>query len=143
MFLQRMAKSYELVLFGDQEKGFIEEVAMGLDPNMMMFSGHLGRESTIARNGRYIKDFSYLGRPLKEVVYIDFTTESVPFHTENCIVLPEFDGDPNDRALYDILPFLERKWRILVLDLFGGADMAQKPSDVRNEIKLYGNEGTA
>lgn len=37
VFLQRMSKSYECVIFGDQEKGFIEEIGMALDPNMQMF----------------------------------------------------------------------------------------------------------
>ena len=34
VFLSQMSQSYELVLFGDTERGFIEEVAMALDPNM-------------------------------------------------------------------------------------------------------------
>ena len=105
-----MAGNYEVVLFGDQERSFIEEVAQALDPNQMTFGGILGRESTIVENQKYIKDFSYLGRPIKEVIYIDFTDEMVPYHKTNCIVLPEFDGDMNDRALYEILPFLKRKY---------------------------------
>jgi len=36
MFLQRLARSYELVLFGDQEQGFIMEIAEALDPSQMM-----------------------------------------------------------------------------------------------------------
>ena len=80
VFLSQMSQSYELVLFGDTERGFIEEVAMALDPNMQTFSGILGRESTIVKNGKYVKDFSYLGRPVKEVVYLGFTKDTVPFH---------------------------------------------------------------
>ena len=104
-----MSQNYELVLFGDQERSFIEEIAMALDPNMQTFSGILGRECTIVRDGRYIKDFSYLGRPIKEVIYLDFAKDTAPFHQENVIVLPEFDGDLNDRSLYEIIPFLKRK----------------------------------
>jgi len=43
--------------------------------------------------------------------------------------LPEWNGDMDDRALYDILPFLD--------------SMAQKPGDVRDEIRKYGNTNTA
>ena len=32
VFLKEMSQSYELVLFGDQERSFIEEVGMALDP---------------------------------------------------------------------------------------------------------------
>lgn len=107
----------------------IEEIAMALDPNMQTFQGILGRECTIVKNGKYVKDFSYLGRPVKEVVYLDFTNETVPFHQDNVIVLPEFDGSTEDRALYDIMPFLKH--------------LAQVRGDVRDEIRLYGQDTTA
>ena len=109
MFLQRLGRNFEVVLFGDQEKQFIEEIAMALDPNFMIFQGHLGRESTIVKDGKYIKDFSYLGRPLKDVIYIDFDKDMAPYHTGNTIILPEFTGDMDDRSLYDIIPFLDCK----------------------------------
>ena len=32
VFLQRMARNYELVIFGDQEQGFIMEICEALDP---------------------------------------------------------------------------------------------------------------
>ena len=75
----------------------------------MIIAGRIGREGTMLRNGTYIKDFSYLGRPVKEVVYIDFTDDVVPYHEENTILLPEWTGEADDRALYDIIPFLESK----------------------------------
>lgn len=74
-----------------------------------MIMGRLGRESTVVKNGRYVKDFSYLGRPIKEVVYIDFTSDNVPFHRDNAIVIPHWSGDKDDRELYDLIPFLESK----------------------------------
>ena len=129
MFLNRMKNNYEIVLFGEQEQGFIHEVADGLDPNQMFIQGRLGRESTIVKNQRYVKDFSYLGRPASEIVYLDFTEDSVPFHAENLIKLPMWDGDADDRELYEIIPFLDH--------------IAQKPGDVRRELERYGPEGTA
>jgi len=61
------------------------------------------------KNGVYCKDFSYLGRPIRDVVYLDFTDETVPYHKDNTIILPHWTGDSDDRALYDIIPFLESK----------------------------------
>jgi len=72
-----------------------------------MIQGRLGRESTLLKNGQYIKDLSYLNRPLKDIIYVDFDDEKVAFHKENCIILPRWEGDPNDRELYDIMPFFE------------------------------------
>jgi len=87
------------------------EIAEALDPQGRIIAGRLGRESTImGSGGRYIKDLSYLGRPLKDVIYIDFNDENVPHHKENCIVLPEWHGERDDRALIDLVPFLESKF---------------------------------
>ena len=64
-------------MFGMGDAGEIFEVSQNLDPNMEMFRGAFGRESVVLKDGKYIKDLSYLNRPLKEVVYIDFSDEHV------------------------------------------------------------------
>lgn len=87
------------------------EICEALDPESRIIAGRLGRESTIRKNNIYVKDFSYLGRPIKDVIYLDTTDLTVPYHQDNCIVLPDFNGDMNDRALYDIIPFLVCKFR--------------------------------
>ena len=110
MFMQRMMKSYEIVLFGEQEAGFIHEIADALDPEQRFISGRLGRESTVVKGGMYVKDFSYLGRPAKDVIYLDFTDETVPYHKDNLIKVPQWSGEGEDRELYDLIPFLESKY---------------------------------
>ena len=71
--------------------------------------GRLGRESTLIKDGKYIKDLSYLNRPIKDIIYVDFDDQMVAFHKDNAIIIPKWEGDPSDRELYDILPFLDRK----------------------------------
>lgn len=105
------------------------EIAEALDPEGRIIVGRLGRESTIMKNGSYIKDFSYLGRNIKDVLYIDFTDDSVPLHKDNTIIIPKWEGDEMDRALIDLVPFLE--------------SVAQKPGDIRDELKRYGRDTTA
>lgn len=75
-----------------------------------MIAGCWGRENTLLNHGKYIKDLSYLNRPINEVVYIDFTDDVVEYHKDNCIKLKLFEGDVDDRELIDIIPFLERKF---------------------------------
>lgn len=75
--------------------------------------GRLGRESTLLKNGLYIKDLSYMNRDLRDIIYIDFDDEKVQFHKDNAVVLPRWEGDPNDRELYDIMPFLESNTLLL------------------------------
>ena len=74
-----------------------------------MIIGRFGREQTLLKDGKYIKDLSYLNRPIKEIVYIDFNDDAVEFHKSNAIIIPKFEGDLDDRSLVDLVPFLERK----------------------------------
>jgi import inner membrane translocase subunit TIM50 len=89
----------------------------------------LGRESTLLKNGKYIKDLSYMNRDLKDIIYIDFSDEKCEFQKDNVLILPRWEGDMNDRELYDIMPFLENLG-------------ASHSADARQEIKKYGREGT-
>ena len=95
------------------EQGGISEICEALDPNYQMIVGRFGRESTLLKEGKYIKDLSYLNRQLKDIVYIDFSDDAVAFHKENAIILPKFEGNTDDRELIDLLPFLERKLFLL------------------------------
>jgi import inner membrane translocase subunit TIM50 len=62
-------------------------------------------------------------------VIVDKNPKMVKLHPENAILLPEFQGTENDRALIELLPFLEH----LVKD---------KIPDVRKEIEKYGHVET-
>jgi TFIIF-interacting CTD phosphatase-like protein len=105
-----------------------------------MIMARLGRESTLLKNGKYIKDLSYMNRDLKDVIYIDFDDEKADFHKDNVLILPRWEGDPNDRELYDIMPFLES---ISLVRYLCFLDLGQAHgSDARQEIKRYGREGT-
>ena len=68
-----------------------------------------------------------MNRDIKDVIYIDFSDEKVSFHKDNALILPRWEGDPNDRELYDILPFLESILYILIISDLGQAH----GSDVR------------
>lgn len=125
------------------ESGGIQEICEALDPNYNMIVGRFGRESTLLKNGKYIKDLTYLNRPLKEIVYVDFSDDSVAFHKENAIILPLFDGDSSDRDLIDLIPFLDRKYFIFINLIYffpHFLDLAMYPGDVRKEIARYGKE---
>ena len=86
-FLQRMSRQYEVVVFGMGESGGINEICEALDPKMEMIHGRFGRENTVLKDGTYVKDLSYINRPAKDIVYIDYSDESVKYHQDNCILL--------------------------------------------------------
>ena len=120
---------YEVVLFSDEDFQFTQQVAQALDPRQRIFSARLGRESVCLRKGQMIKDLSYLNRDLKNIIVIEKDLESVKYHPDNVVIIPEFTGDDNDRALVELLPFLEH----LAKD--------QVP-DIREELELWGHYDT-
>lgn len=76
-----------------------------------------------------VKDLKYLNRDLKNVVILEKTAKMVRLQEDNAILLPEFNGDKDDKFLIEIMPFLEH----LVKD---------RVQDVREEIKKYGHSET-
>lgn len=87
----------------------MNDICDALDPQYSMIMARLGRESTLLKNGKYIKDLSYMNRDLKDIIYIDFSDDKVEFHKDNALILPRWEGNPDDRELYDIMAFLESK----------------------------------
>lgn len=87
------------------------------------------------KNGKYVKDLSYINRPVKDIIYLDFSDETVDFHKDNAIILKEFKGEEDDRDLIDLIPFLDRKLEKIIaftMNLF--LDLAKYNGDVRREI---------
>lgn len=125
-FLQRLARSYELVIFGDEESSLVQDICEALDPEMQMIGGRLGHESTLLKDGRYIKDLSYMNRDIKDIVCIDFEPEKFYYHQDNVIKISQWEGDNLDRELLDLIPFLEH--------------LATPGLDVRQELRKYGQE---
>lgn len=119
------------------------EFCEAMDPRQEMIHGKFGRESTLLKDGAYVKDLSYLNRPIHDIVYVDFSDEDVRFHKDNCIIIPKFEGDREDKQLLDLLPFLERKFKhikIYFSDIILKIVDLAKPEvrDVRKEIKKWG-----
>lgn len=128
-FLQRLARSYELVIFGDEESSLVQDICEALDPEMQMIGGRLGHESTLLKDGRYIKDLSYMNRDIKDIVCIEFDADKFYYHKDNVIKISQWEGDTSDRELIDLIPFLEH--------------LANPRLDVRKELRKYGNEKPA
>jgi len=125
-FLQKAASMYEVVLFGDEESSLVQEIGIALDPDQRMLQGAFGHESTLLKDGRYIKDLSYMNRDTKNIVCIDFDPEKFYYHQDNVIKVPEWDGDNLDRELLDLIPFLSH--------------LSGHNVDVKTEIKKYGKD---
>ena len=53
------------------------------------------------------QDLSYLNRPLNRIISIDTDPSHTSAQPENAIILPRWNGDPKDKELIALIPFLE------------------------------------
>lgn len=128
-FLNKMSQMYEVVILCEEETMFMSQLTESLDPNHRIFSARMGRECLCIRDGEFVKDLKYLNRDLKNVVILEKSPKMIRLQEDNAILLPEFNGDKEDKYLVEIIPFLEH----LVKD---------RIQDVREEIKKYGHSET-
>ncbi|KAJ7224427.1 NIF-domain-containing protein [Mycena pura] len=116
-FLGYLSQFYEVVVFttqnfyvGPSRVGIVQTISCFLDCR--------------AHTEQTRPDLSYLNRPLNTVISLDTDPEHVSTHPENAIILPKWNGDPNDQGLIKIIPFLES------IGIY-------KPPDVRPILAAY------
>lgn len=105
-FLRYLSSQYELVIFTTVKSMDGDPIIRKLDPfRLVMWP--LFREATRFEKGEYIKDLSYLNRDLSKVIIIDTDPSHVKLQPENAIILPKWKGEPGDKGLVAMIPFLE------------------------------------
>ncbi len=67
----------------------------------------LFRESCLPYEGNYVKDLSYLGRDLSDVIIVDNSPHSYALQPGNALPISTFIDDPEDQGLLDLLPVLQ------------------------------------
>lgn len=105
-FLHYLSQYYELVLFTTVPFAMGEPLVRKLDPYRFIV-WPLFREATKFVDGEIVKDLSYLNRDLSKVIIVDSNQKHVRNQPENAIVLPKWTGDPKDKNLVALIPFLE------------------------------------
>ena len=105
-FIRYLSQYYEIVLFTTIPISVAESIVRKLDPyHFMMYA--LYREGTKYKDGKIVKDLSYLNRDLAKVITLDTSWDHVSTHPENAIVLPKWAGDAKNTDLVALIPFLE------------------------------------
>ncbi|CAK7202880.1 mitochondrial inner membrane protein required for protein import [Sporothrix eucalyptigena] len=122
-FLHYLSQYYELVLFTTLPFAIGEPMVRKLDPYRFIVYP-LFREATKYKDGEIVKDLSYLNRDLSKVIIIDTSASHVRAQPENAIVLPKWEGDPKDKDLVALIPFLEYIYTM-------------QYGDVRNVLKSF------
>lgn len=124
-FLHQLATSgnFEIVVY-THEQGFTAfPLLNNLDPNGYIMY-RLFKDSTRYENGVHIKDLNCLNRELKKVVHIDWDAKACQMNPDNCFRLKKWDGNSDDRTLYDLTSFLL-------------AIANERVEDVREVIRYY------
>ncbi|KAH9927763.1 HAD-like domain-containing protein [Fomitopsis serialis] len=106
-FIAYLSQFYEVVIFTTQYNYTAAPIVDKLDPYQFFISYRLYRDACRSVQGEPVKDLSYLNRDLSKVVVLDAHAEHVSAQPENAIIMPKWTGDPKDRGLIAMIPFLE------------------------------------
>ncbi|TFY83222.1 hypothetical protein EWM64_g784 [Hericium alpestre] len=124
-FLAYLSQFYEVVIFTTQHDYTAAPVLDKLDPYNFFITYRLYRQGTRASEKGPVKDLTYLNRPLDKVILLDAHPEHVvDEQRDNAIVVPPWKGQPGDRGLVELIPFLES------IGIY-------KPPDVRPILNAY------
>ncbi|KAG5437613.1 hypothetical protein PCANB_000650 [Pneumocystis canis] len=104
-FLSYLSQYYEIVIFTTQYSATAIPIIQKLDPYRSSLSASLFREATKYINGKL--DLSYMNRPLDKIIMLDTNPDSYSSQPDNAIYMEPWKGDPNDKELISLIPFLE------------------------------------
>lgn len=120
-FLKEMQHYYEIVVFSDDVVPVASEVMARWG---VPCTGVLHRDFCRKTSKGYVKDLGNLGRRPEKLIMVDHEEVAFSKQRENGILIKPFEGDENDRELFDLMEFLK------------GAATSQE--DTREYIKRFG-----
>ena len=126
-FLENVSQYYELILFTTETQYYAEPIIKAIEQKKNYFDFVFYRENCVLIGNDYVKDLARIGRPLDSTIIVDNIPQYFRFQKENGIIIKSFWAqDPNDMALYDLIPIL--------------MNIAEEGLDVRDGIDKYSNE---
>jgi len=116
VFIEEMAKYYELVIFTAGTKDYADYAIRFVDPNNRI-THRLYREHVMQKGTSFVKDISKLGRDLKKVIIIDNMVENFQLQSDNGIFIKSWEDDESDTSLIDLMPILREIVELKVPDV--------------------------
>ncbi|KAM4687152.1 mitochondrial import inner membrane translocase subunit TIM50 [Rhinophrynus dorsalis] len=103
---QNLAPLYEIVIFTSETGLTAFPLIDSVDPHGFV-SYRLFRDATRYTDGHHVKDISCLNRDPSRVVIVDCKREAFKLQPFNGLAIKKWDGNSEDRALYDLTSFLK------------------------------------
>jgi len=125
--LNHLSQMYEIVILSDDDREFTMSIASKFDPYGQLIAARYGSESHVLDNNVYVKDLKYLNRDLRRVVVVEIDKERMKYQPENAIYIPKFDGNSEDKTLFELIPFLQ---------YLANPEI----KDIRTELERFGHE---
>lgn len=96
---------FESVIFTSDTVWSTASLAESLDPrgNVMHW---LFRDATRYIDGKRVKDLNYLNRDLSKVIMIEWDRNACKMNPQNCLIMKKYEGEDNDRMLFELVHFL-------------------------------------
>ncbi|KAL2473111.1 Mitochondrial import inner membrane translocase subunit TIM50 [Forsythia ovata] len=122
-FLEHLAQFYEIVVYSDQLSMYVDPVIETLDPKHCV-RYRLSRGATRYVDGKHYRDLSKLNRDPAKVIYISGHASESSLQPENAVPVKPWQGEAEDTALLDLIPFLEYVAK-------------HRPADIRTVLASY------
>ncbi|XP_047974807.1 mitochondrial import inner membrane translocase subunit TIM50-like [Salvia hispanica] len=122
-FLEYLAQFYEIIVYSDQLNMYVDPVVERLDTKHCI-RYRLSRGETKYVNGKHYRDLSMLNRDPAKVIYISGHALESSLQPENSVQVKPWQGEQDDTALLDLIPFLEYVAK-------------HRPADIRTVLASY------
>ncbi|XP_077468450.1 mitochondrial import inner membrane translocase subunit TIM50 [Stigmatopora argus] len=103
---QQLAPLYEIIIFTAETGMTAYPLIDGIDPQGFVLY-RLFRDATRYMEGHHVKDVSCLNRDGSKVIVVDCKREAFSLQPFNGMALKKWDGNSDDRTLYDLAHFLK------------------------------------
>ncbi|XP_072547265.1 mitochondrial import inner membrane translocase subunit TIM50 [Salminus brasiliensis] len=103
---QQLAPLYEIVIFTSETGMTAYPLIDSIDPQGFVMY-RLFRDATRYMEGHHVKDVSCLNRDTSKVILVDCKREAFSLQPFNGMALRKWDGNSEDRTLYDLAAFLK------------------------------------